>query len=305
LLAACKNTEYKKTKDGFPYKVYGSGKGEKIVPGSIVRFHRTDRLGDSVLGSSYGGPAQFLPIPKDTAQLAQMKFILEATKGDSILLIQPVDSIIAKNPMAASDSFLTKNKGKEIRTFLKIVDVFKDEASARSVMEKEQQEMQKKQMTEFLNSPEIKQQKAKDEAAIEAYLKSKGINAKKTQLGTYVQTLTPGNGQLPKEGQFAMVRYTGKDLQGKEFDSNNKPGGQLYPVQIGGTGSIPGFIDGISQLSKGEKAIVYIPSVLAYGSQGRPPQIAPNQNLVFELEVVDITDNPAPPTSPSADSTGK
>lgn len=303
LLAACKNTEYKKTKDGFPYKVYGSGKGEKIVPGSIIRFHRTDRLGDSVLGTSYGGSAQFLPIPKDTAQLAQLRFIMDATKGDSILLIQPVDSIIAKNPMAASDSFLVKNKGKEIRTFLKIVEVFKDEATARSVMEKEQQEMQKKQMADFMNSPEVKQQRLKDEAAIEAYLKSKGIAAKKTELGTYIQTLAPGNGQRAKEGQFAMVRYTGRDIQGKEFDSNNKPGAELLPVQIGGGGVIPGFSDGVSQIAKGGKAIVYIPSVLAYGSQGRPPQIAPNQNLVFELEVVDITDNPAPPTPVVPDST--
>lgn len=302
-LTACKDTEYKKTKDGFPYKIYGSGKGEKILPGSVIRYHRTDRLGDSLLGTSYGGPAQFLPIPKDSAQLAQMKFIMEATKGDSILLLQAVDSIIAKNPMAANDSFLVKNKGKEIRTFFKIVEVFKDEATARSVMEKEQADMQKKQMEEFMNSPEVKQQRAKDEAAIDAYLKSKGITARKTELGTYIQSLSPGNGQRPKDGQFAMVRYTGKDLSGKEFDSNNKPGGQLLPVQIGGGGVIPGFGDGVKQLSKGEKAIIYIPSFLGYGAQGAPPRIAPNQNLMFELEVVDITDNPAPPTPPSADST--
>ncbi|HUC80194.1 MAG TPA: FKBP-type peptidyl-prolyl cis-trans isomerase [Flavisolibacter sp.] len=303
LITACKNTDYKKTKDGNPYKVYGSGKGDKILPGNIIRFHRTDRLGDSLLGTSYGGPAQFLPIPKDTAQLAQLSFILDATKGDSILLIQPVDSIIAKNPMAANDSFLVKNKGKEIRTFIKIVEVFKDEATARAVMEQEQSDMQKKQMAEAMNSPEVKAQKAKDEAAIDAYLKSNNITAKKTELGTYVQTLSPGNGQRPKDGQFAMVRYTGKDLTGKEFDSNNKPGGQLLPVQIGGGGVIPGFGDGVSQLSKGEKAVLYIPSVLGYGAQGMPPRIAPNQSLIFEIEVVDITDSPSAPSAPTADST--
>jgi FKBP-type peptidyl-prolyl cis-trans isomerase len=303
LLAACKNTEYKKTKDGFPYKVYGSGKGEKILPGSIIRFHRTDKLGDSLLGTSYGGPAQFLPIPKDSAQLAQMRFLLEATKGDSILLIQPVDSIISKNPMAANDSFLVKNKGKEIRTFFKIVEVFKDEATARTAMESEQREMQQKQMTDFLNSPETKQQRAKDEAAIEAYLKSKGISATKTDMGVYVQTVSPGSGQKPKDGQYAMVRYNGKDLAGTSFDSNTDAGEQLLPVQIGGSGVIPGFGNGVKQLSKGQKAIIYIPSVLGYGAQGMPPKISPNQNLVFELEVVDITDNPTPSMPAPADST--
>jgi hypothetical protein len=34
-----------------------------------------------------------------------------------------------------------------------------------------------------------------------------------------------------------------------------------------------------------------------------PPKISPNQNLVFELEVVDITDNPTPSMPAPADST--
>jgi FKBP-type peptidyl-prolyl cis-trans isomerase len=80
----------------------------------------------------------------------------------------------------------------------------------------------------------------------------------------------------------------------------------LLPLQIGGGGTIPGFEDGVKQLSKGAKANLYIPSVVAYGAQGRPPVIQPNQNLVFEIEVVDVTDNrPAPPTAPMPDSATK
>lgn len=103
-----------------------------------------------------------------------------------------------------------------------------------------------------------------------------------------------------------MVRYTGRSLAGEEFDSNNKPGAPLYPLQIGAGSSIPGFEDGIKQLSKGEKAILYIPSFAGYGAQGAPPKIGPNQNLMFDIEVVDITDKqPAPPSLPSADTTRK
>jgi len=298
-ITACKNTDYKKTKDGFPYKVFSDGKGEKVVPGSVIRYYITNKLDDSLLGTSYGGPAQWLPIPKDGSEKDKMQFFLEARKGDSILLIQPIDSILAKNPQAGADSFLVKNKGKQIKTYIRITEVYKDEATAREIMEKES-------ITNFYNDPQIKQQKAKDDAELETYLKSKGITTKKTPLGTYVQTLTPGNGQLPKNGEFSMVRYTGKDLNGNIFDTNNKPDGQLLPVQIGGGGVIPGFGEGIKQLSKGEKAILYIPSVIGYGAQGNPPKIAPNQNLMFEIEVVDITDKqPGMPPMPLPDSTRK
>ncbi len=69
------------------------------------------------------------------------------------------------------------------------------------------------------------------------------------------------------------------------------------PLQIGKGGTIPGFEDGVKELTKGEKAKLYIPSALAYGAQGRMPAIQPNENLVFTIEVVDITDNYNPKQS--------
>jgi hypothetical protein len=58
-------------------------------------------------------------------------------------------------------------------------------------------------------------------------------------------------------------------------------------------------MEGVSQLSKGEKARIYIPSILAYGKHGSPPKIQPDSILVFEVEVLDITDKqPAPQQQP-------
>ncbi len=65
--------------------------------------------------------------------------------------------------------------------------------------------------------------------------------------------LNPGNGQKAKMGEFMMLRYTGKDLSGKVFDTNNKPGGQLMPMQVGAGGMIQGFQDGVKTLSKERK----------------------------------------------------
>ena len=46
---------------------------------------------------------------------------------------------------------------------------------------------------------------------------------------------------------------------------------------------IPGFIEGLSKLKIGEKAIFFIPSNLGYGEQGAGNVIPPNANLIFEV----------------------
>ena len=38
----------------------------------------------------------------------------------------------------------------------------------------------------------------------------------------------------------------------------------------------------------GDKWMIYIPSDLAYGTEGRPGAIGPNEVLVFEVELLDI-----------------
>lgn len=296
---ACKQTEFKKTKEGFPYKIFSSGKGEKIQPGYFVSYHRTDKIGDSVLESTYGNAPMFAPIPKDSSTPANplSELLLGAKGGDSIQINQPVDSILRKNPRAAEDPFLSKNKGKDIVTIFKVVEVYKTEEAAQAAFEKQNIESYNKQ-------PGVAEQRKKDEAAIEEYLRANNIQAQRSAWGAYVQVLNPGTGPKPKYGQFLMVRYTGKDLSGKVFDSNNKPGAQLLPVQLGAGGSIIGFEDALKQLSEGSKAMVYIPSFIGYGPQGRPPVIQPNQNLVFEIEVVDISDKrPEPSTAATTDST--
>jgi FKBP-type peptidyl-prolyl cis-trans isomerase FkpA len=296
-MLACKNTDYKKTKDGLNYMVYSSGSGDKIMPGNVVRYHMTNKLEDSLLGSSYGTPARWMGIPKTGEQNGLASMLLQARKGDSILVIQPIDSVLAKSPQAGQDSFLLRNRGKNLKTFIKVVEVYKDETAAQSIFDKENQE-------NYFKEPAMAQQRTADIAALESYLKANNITTTKTAWGTYIQTITPGTGEKPKTGQFAVIRYTGKLLSGEEFDSNNKPGAPLYPLQVGAGGSIIGFEDGVKNLSKGAKANLYIPSVIGYGAQGNPPKIAPNQNLVFEVEVVDITDTPpAPPTMPQADTT--
>ena len=51
---------------------------------------------------------------------------------------------------------------------------------------------------------------------------------------------------------------------------------------------IPGFLEGLSLMSYGDKAIIFIPSNLAYGESGAGGVIPPNATLVFEVEMLEI-----------------
>jgi peptidylprolyl isomerase len=61
----------------------------------------------------------------------------------------------------------------------------------------------------------------------------------------------------------------------------------LLPYQIGSKNLIPGFIEAVNKLNIGDKAVLFIPSKLAYGEQGAGNVIPPNANIIFEIEIKD------------------
>ena len=51
---------------------------------------------------------------------------------------------------------------------------------------------------------------------------------------------------------------------------------------------IKGWQEGVLLMQEGGKAILYIPSDLAYGDAGSPPVIPPGSTLKFEIELVAV-----------------
>ena len=91
----------------------------------------------------------------------------------------------------------------------------------------------------------------------------------------------PGYGPEAEAGMELLVHYTGWTMDGKEFDSSHKKGQPLeYPINR----FIPGWIEGLQLMVKGEKRKFWIPAKLAYeGMDGRP-----QGTLVFEVELLDF-----------------
>ena len=124
-----------------------------------------------------------------------------------------------------------------------------------------------------------------DVSIIDEYLAQNGLTAETTLEGLRYTITKAGNGQFPKTGSDVVVNYTGKSLNGNVFDSNTN-GGFSFPLGQGRV--IQGWDIGIALLSEGGKATLYIPSGLAYGTRGSGRSIAPNEVLIFDVELVEI-----------------
>ncbi len=104
-----------------------------------------------------------------------------------------------------------------------------------------------------------------------------------------VETITPGTGPKAADGDLLYARYVGRLKNGAEFDSNiNKPGRNVFAIELGGMGVIAGWNQGLKNTQKGGKYKLQIPSFLAYGDEGRAPTIPPKSGLEFEIEIVDM-----------------
>jgi len=115
--------------------------------------------------------------------------------------------------------------------------------------------------------------------------------------GVDVDTLAAGTGPMPQTGDVLFIKYKGKlAADGTVFDESRDiplpvqgifPEGTPFPIEEGAT--IPGFFEGLQQMQKGGKYVLFIPADKAYGAE--PPQdapIPPNADLEFEIEVIDV-----------------
>lgn len=105
-----------------------------------------------------------------------------------------------------------------------------------------------------------------------------------TASGLKMQDLAVGTGESPRPDQTVTVHYTGWLDNGKEFESSRGK----KPAVFSMTRLIKGWQEGLSTMKVGGKRRLIVPSNLAYGPAGSPPNIPPNANLTFELELLAI-----------------
>ena len=103
-----------------------------------------------------------------------------------------------------------------------------------------------------------------------------------------IKDLIPGTGQAAKAGDPITVNYIGVNFKGGKMFDNSYDRGQPFPFQLGGGQVIPGWDQGLVGLKVGGRRELIIPPNLAYGPQGQPPTIKPNETLVFVVDLLSI-----------------
>lgn len=308
-LSSCDKTggDFDKTKSGIEYKIFKKVgdkyerrtdvKGEdptykdrigKFLTGYL--YYRTGK--DSVLEDTrkkFGGSAVPMPL---------MEIKKKGMPDEAFALLQPGDSGVFR---FNADS-LFKPQGRPVPGFLKrsgnviVINVKTDklitqqeEAAMEQTLQQKMMEQQQKQMLAYAET-----QNKKDEVTLQEYLKKNNLTPTgKTPGGVYYIITQPGTGAKPKAGQTVSLQYRGTLLDGKEFDSSAKHGGQPFSYATGRGQVIPGWDEGVAVLSKGAKATLLIPSSLAYGERGAGADVPANSPLRFDVELVEIKDEPA------------
>jgi FKBP-type peptidyl-prolyl cis-trans isomerase FkpA len=123
-------------------------------------------------------------------------------------------------------------------------------------------------------------------ATLRSWLDANSLPYTEHSSGIFYKVINPGAGATPGVCSNVTVKYIGRLSTGAAFDSSyaRYPDGITFALGE----LIPGWQLGIPLVKKGGSIILYIPPSLGYGSAGSPPQVPPNSNLVFNIELVDV-----------------
>ncbi|PWA07090.1 peptidylprolyl isomerase [Flavobacterium laiguense] len=145
--------------------------------------------------------------------------------------------------------------------------------------------------------------KAVCEQKVASFMELKSKSTKTATGLQYVITKKSG-GKKPAIGSTVYIHYAGFLENGTLFDTSIEEVSKTFgtfdparaaarqyipiPFQAGKKdGLIPGFIEGIEKMAIGDKAVLFIPSHLAYGEAGAGDVIPPNTNIIFEIELME------------------
>lgn len=268
--------DFKKLPSGLEFKFIVDKPGQKLaVPESQITMHIRTTANDSTLFDSYKMNDN-QPVPAQVTKPSYAGDVMEGismmSEGDSAIFRAPAELIFKNNQYPP---FV--KEGDKVQFQVKMISV-----KTKEEFEADQRAAMSKQLS--AEDPQIKK-----------YIKDKKLNVKQTASGLYYVITKEGDGAKAQAGQMVSMNYTGTLLDGTAFDSNIDPKfNHVSPFEFKlGVGQvIKGWDEGIALLSTGGKAILIIPSPLAYGSRSMPGNpnnpkgIPANSPLVFEVEML-------------------
>ncbi|HEY5967179.1 MAG TPA: FKBP-type peptidyl-prolyl cis-trans isomerase [Chitinophagaceae bacterium] len=273
------SADYQKTKSGLVYKIFSGGSKDSTAKyNNVIKFNVLYKINDSVLYDSHGKMPQFFAVSaQDSGSYSPFELFTLLRKGDSVVVTQSVDTLFKKG-MQQQLSFA--KKGDQIKTYIKVLEVFRTDSVARKDYEAEMAKDKPRQEIEMQEASA--KQKVKEEKEMQDYFSANKLTPVRAPQGTYVLIKEKGTGEPAALGKFVTVKYAGKGLvNNQQFDAG------VYVFQVGPGNAIQGWHDGIPLFNKGGKGILYVPGTLAYGQDG---PAGPFATLVFDVEILNVSD---------------
>lgn len=141
---------------------------------------------------------------------------------------------------------------------------------------------QQKKAQEMAETMNKKQEIA--QAYLEQNGKKEGVVT--TASGLQYTIIKEGDGATPTEKDKVIAHYKGTLLDGTVFDSSYDRG---EPATFPVTGVIQGWQETLQLMKEGAKWQIVVPANLAYGPRGAGQLIGPNETLIFDIELIAIT----------------
>ena len=271
VLTGCSNAPkgYQATDNGLYYRLFTNNGGENPQIGDLLELTMSCSVNDTVV---------ILPLTKNIIPMTEPSFWSDFVegfsmmhKGDSASFIVDIDSSFVN--LFGYNTLPPQFNSTDIMRFEVRLDDFYPESEFRFRM-----------IENIKKNYPAETEKAASE--LNAYLEKNGVVAQPTSTGLYYVKTQDGTGEKPSKGSTVKAHYTGCLLDGTVFDTSIERGEPIEFV-LGVGQVIPGWDEGIAMMSKGEKAVLYIPYYLAYGDRDLGV-IPPFSNLVFEVELIDF-----------------
>jgi FKBP-type peptidyl-prolyl cis-trans isomerase FkpA len=278
-ITPAKSPVYSKTDSGLEYLFIKDSVGGVYpeIGGYITFWFEIQTIQDSVIDNQFsvGNPVG-IPTPKILYKASIEEGFSLLTEGDSAVFLLNADSLYANTFKRPLPDLLKPRS--YVHMIVRMGKVYTKEFvdSVKAVQNQQNAE-------EF--AVELETYK-KDSIIIQEYLIKNKLRSVATIDGAYVVVLKENKKTQAyiSPGDIVETTYVGKLLiEGTVFDKS--PVGEYFKFTAGIGQVIKGWDQGFLKLKRGERAILLMPSRLAYGTRGAGNAIPPNAPLMFTVDI--------------------
>ncbi len=213
---------------------------------------------------------------------------LQVTKSEFKGSIDECFSLLAKGEKAEfiinANDFFTKTLQNNLPSFIEPGEDFKVEINLLDIQSTKEYENEKKAFLKW-----IEDFGDYEKEILTQYMQEQKLSIRPAESGLYFIKIKDGNGRKVNVGDTLLVDYEGRFLNGKFFDSTIKRHESFQFVYGTEWQVVKGLEVAFGMMEENEKAIVILPSELAFGKTGSSTGIVPPYtSLIFEVEIKKI-----------------